>query len=160
MATTENGKITFSFTTSQLFNDVCLISSFMTKNLMNENGSALDDFAITDDERELFDVCVKQTTPNIFESMLKMTKCTEGYVNDGTNISFSVKDNYAHNENAITLVESTIYDCLKFGVLSEYYSMCINAPLQSIVNKKYSDALLLLNQRLFQLKKKSISSLY
>lgn len=159
-ATKSKGTITFSFETDKLFNDVCLISSFMTKNLVIDNGSALDEFAITDDEKELFDVCVQQTIPNIYESILKMTTCINGYESSNGNIKFSVIDNNAYNDNVLPLVESTLYDCLKFGVLTEFYSMCVNPSLQGIANKKYSESLLLLNNRLFQIKKKGVSSLY
>lgn len=161
MATTKNkGAIIFSYATADLFNDVCLVSAFMAKNLVNENGSVMDEFIITEDERELFDVCVKQTIPNIFDEMLKMSTCVNGYENDGTNINFSVTDNNAYNENALPLVDATIYDCLKYGVLGEFYSICINTDLHAIVRGKYEELLRLLNQRLYQLKKRGISSLY
>lgn len=160
MTTKSKGTITFSYTTADLFNDVGLVSAFMTKNLVNENGSVMDEFIITDDERELFDVCVKQTLPNIFDEMLKMTTCVKGYNNDGTTITFSVADNNAYNENALPLVEDTLFDCLKYGVLSEFYSICTNGALHAIVRGKYEEMLRLLNQRLYQLKKRSISSLY
>lgn len=160
MITKENGAITFSYKADDLFNDVGLISAYMTKELKNENGSILDEFAITDDERELFDVCVKQATPNIFDAMLKMSTCTNGYEEKEGFIKFSVRDNNAYNENVLPLVEATIYDCLKFGILTEFYSMNIHPDLRRVANDKYSEALLLLNQRLFQLKRRSISSLY
>lgn len=160
MATIENGVITFSYSADDLFNDVGLISAYMTKDIKNEQGSVIDEFAITDDERELFDVCVKQAVPNIFDAMLKMSTCTEGYNIDGGYIEFSVRDNQSYNKNSLPLVESTIYDCLKFGVLTEFYSMCIHPDLKRISNEKYSEEILLLNNRLFQLKRRKVSSLY
>jgi hypothetical protein len=160
MITKEKGAITFGYKIDDLFNDVGLISSYMTKDIKNEEGSMMDEFAITDDERELFDVCMKQAAPNIFEAMLKMSTCTDGYGIENGEIRFSVKDFNAYNENVLPLVDSTIYDCLKFGVLTEFYSMNIHPDLRKISNDKYSDVLLLLNQRLFQLKRRSVSSLY
>jgi hypothetical protein len=161
MATTKTkGIITFSYEAGTLFNDVGLISAFMAKDLAGDNGSMLDSFAITDDERDVFDLCVKQALPNIFDELLKMSKCTDGYSNESGNISFYVKDNGAYNDNAVKLVDSTIYDCLKYGVLSEFYSICTNPSLFGIVKGKYEEMLRLLNQRLYQLKKRSISSLY
>ena len=160
MATITKGTITFSYEADSLFNDVGLISAFMTKDLVNENGSVMDNFIITEDERDLFDLCVKQIIPNIFDEMLKMSTCVLGYSNENGTISFSVKDNNAYNENVLPLVDSTIYDCLKYGVLSEFYSICTHAQLFGIVKGKYEEMLHLLNQRLYQLKKRSISSLY
>lgn len=160
MATTTNGTITFSYTTEALFNDVELISAFMTKELSDESGSATDKFIITADEKELVDLCVKQVVPKIFEYMLNISKCATVYSYENGNISFSVKNNNAYNDNVLPLVDSTIYDCLKYGVLSEFYSICTQASLYGIVKAKYEEMLHLLDQRLYQLKKRSISSLY
>ena len=160
MATQENGAITFSYGASTLFNDVCLISAFMTKDLVNESGSATDSFIITEDEKDLFDLCVKQALPKIYDELIKMTVCTSGFSNTTTNISISVRDNGSYNSNVLPLVETSIYDCIKYGVLTEFYSICTNAALFGIVNGKYNETLRLLNQRLYQLKKRSVSSLY
>lgn len=159
-ATVENGAIKFSYTADTLFNDVGLISAFMTKNLQNEKGSLLDEFAITSDEREVFDVCVNQTLPNIFDEMLKMSANVTGIENKDGNIILSVRDNNSYNDNALTLVDMTIYDCLKYGVLKEFYSICVHADLLGLAQSKYAEMLHLLNKRIVPLKMRSISSLY
>lgn len=160
MATKENGAIKFSYKADDLFNDVGLISAFMAKNLQNEKGSLLDEFAITSDERELFDMCVKQALPNIFDEMLKMSSCVTGIEEKDGNIILSFRDNNSYNDNALTLVDMTIYDCLKFGVLKEYYSICLHTDLLALAQGKYAEMLQLLNKRLVPLKMRSISSLY
>lgn len=160
MVTKNNGNISFTYNVKTLFDEVGLISSYMTKNLVNEQGSVMDEFVMSEDDNELFDMCVKQTTPNIFEGMLKMAAFVKGFDYKDNTITFSINDNDSYNENTLSLVDSTILECLKYGVLSEYYLICTNASLQSLANKKYAEAMLLLNQRMFQLKKKAISSLY
>jgi hypothetical protein len=160
MVTKEKGAIAFSYNNDDIFNDVGLISAYMTKNLANEGGSLMDEFIITDDERELFDVCVKQAVPNIFDEMLKMSTCTKGFENKDGKIKILVADNKAYNENVLPMVDATIYDCLKFGIIAEFYSICVNATLQSIARNKFAETMMLLNKRLFQLKKRGISSLY
>lgn len=159
-ATVENGAIKFSYSADTLFNDVGLISAFMTKNLQNEKGSLLDEFAITSDEREVFDVCVKQTLPNIFDEMLKMSANVTGIEEKDGNIILSVRDNNSYNDNALTLVDMTIYDCLKYGVLAEFYSICVHTDLLTLARGKYAEMLRLLNKRIVPLKMRSISSLY
>jgi hypothetical protein len=176
------GKITFYYNSDNLFNDVGLLSAYMTKNLAAESGSAMDEFAITDDEQEVFKICVKQTLPNIYESMLKITNgaqhsfSDEHYVTgeviddepqentlgriDGKYVEISIKDNNAYNINVLTLVDSTIDECIKYGVLAEFYSINTNATLHSIAQSKFANCLLLLNQRLFQLKKKAVSPIF
>lgn len=159
----EEGTITFKYESNQLFYDVTLLSSYMTKNLATEEGSLMDEFNITEDEKSLYDVCLKQAMPYIADLLLKISRNTSSYVKerDSVNyIEFTVEDNKAYNQNALGLVESTIYDCLKYGVLAEFYSVCINASLQKIAQAKFNSCLMLLNQRLFQLKKKPTSSLY
>lgn len=159
MITKDYGTISFVYDTDELFDAACLISSYITKSLISEQGGAADGFVMSDDERELFDVCVKKTVPNIFESMLKMTTAENSF-SDNNTIAFTIDDNNSYNENAVLLVDNTISECLKFGVLSEFYSICVNPDIQRISNEKYMESILLLNQRLFQLKKKPISSLY
>lgn len=160
MAIKENGAIKFSYKADDLFNDVGLISAFMAKNLQNEKGSLLDEFAITSDERELFDMCVKQALPNIFDEMLKMSSCVTGIEAKDGNIILSFMDNNLYNDNALTLVDMTIYDCLKYGVLAEFYSICVHTDLLTLAQGKYAEMLRLLNKRLVPLKMRSISSLY
>lgn len=176
------GKITFYYDSNNLFNDVSLLSAYMTKNLATESGSAMDEFAITDDEQEIFKLCVKQTLPNIYESMLKITNGTQRSFSDEHNVSgeviddepkegtlgrvdgkyaeITIQDNNAYNINVLTLVDSTIEECIKYGVLAEFYSINANATLQSIAQSKFANCLLLLNQRLFQLKKKAVTPIY
>jgi hypothetical protein len=160
MATKSKGTITFGFETDALFNDVCLISAYMTKDIANENGSVTDEFIITEDERDLFDLCVRQALPRIYDEMLKMSTCVTGYTNENGKITFSVRDNHAYNDNVLPLVEASIFDCLKYGVLSEFYSICLHATLLELTKGKYDEMLRLLNKRLYQLKKRIISSLY
>lgn len=159
-----DGIITFYYKRDELFNDVGQISAYMTKNLASESGSALDDYAITDDEKDIFNVCVKQTLPNVYEVLMKMSTGIDDAFNDdateeGTQcVSLSINDNEAYNENILSLVNATIEDCLRYGILAEFYSINSNATLQQIAQGKFSSNLLLLNQRLFQLKRKKISS--
>ena len=150
--------ITFTYSNNTLFNDVSLLSAYMTKNLSENLGANLDEFAISEDEHDVYGVCLKQTLPNIHECLIKLNYGETGVVVDGDSITITIKDNKAYNDNVKTLVEDTLYDCLKYGVLSEFYSININPTLQKLSQDKFASYLLLLNQRLFQLKRKMISS--
>lgn len=164
-----NGTITFSYSHKDMFNDVSLVSAYMTKNL----GAGMDEFIITDDEYDMYMECVKVTLPAIYESMLKLASGvpdafkTEADIkaneleglkrNQGKYIELSILDGGSYNENTLGLVDDTLRDCIKFGTLAEYYSICLNADLQAIARGKFSASMLQLNQRLFQLKKKAVS---
>lgn len=159
MATISTGEITFEYNSNELFNEVGILSAYMAKSVSSEAAS-LDDFSISDDEKEVYDVCVKQTLPNIYEVLLKMTSKAGGdFKSDNSKISFSIDDNKAYNENVLTLVEDTIRECLKYGILAEFYSINANTVLHATAQSKFASNLTLLSQRLFQLKRKKINSL-
>lgn len=170
----ETGEITFYYDSDKLFNDVSLMSAYMTKNLSAENGSLMDEFNISDDEKDIYKVCVRQTLPNVYETMMKITAGVDNAFEDeviistaeteglkretGTYIEFTMQDNDAYNDNVLNLVDATLLNCLKYGVLAEFYSICVNGDLQRIAQDKFTTSLFQLKQRLFQLKKKVVSS--
>ena len=168
------GSITFYYDSDKLFNDVSLMSAYMTKNMKSEAGSMMDEFNISDDEKDVYKVCVRQTLPNIYETMMKITSgITDAFDDEvtvsaeestglkrkvGTYIEFTMQDNDSYNKNVLNLVDATLLNCLKHGVLAEFYSICVNAELYRIAQDKFTTSLFQLKQRLFQLKKKSVSS--
>lgn len=170
----ETGNITFYYDSDKLFNDVSLMSSYMTKNLKSEAGSLMDEFNISDDEKDIYGVCVRQTLPNIYETMMKITSGIDNAFDDevvvatteneglkrpvGKYIEFNMQNNESYNDNVLNLVDATLLNCLKYGVLAEFYSICVNGDLYRIAQDKFTTSLFQLKQRLFQLKKKSVSS--
>lgn len=168
------GTITFYYDSKGLFNDVSLMSAYMTKNLSNDGGSLMDEFNISDDEEDIYSACVRQTLPNIYETMMKITYGTNDAFKDevkvattetnglkraaGTYIEFTILDNKEYNTNVKNLVDATLLNCLKYGVLAEFYSICVNMELYKIAQDKFTANLFQLKKRLFQLKKKSVSS--
>lgn len=163
----KEGIITFIYNNEDLFNRAGLESAYMTKNASNEEGASLDAFALTDDERALYDVCLNKTVANVYEVLAKISSGVTDAFNasaaidgkDGKFVRFAVRDNKAYNSNTLPLVDNTIADCLVYGALSEFYSTNANNSLQRMAQEQYANSLLSLNQRLFQLKKKRISSL-
>lgn len=169
-----DGIIAFSYNSDKLFNDVSLMSAYMTKNLKTEAGSVMDEFNISDDERDIYDVCVRQTLPNIYETMMKITSGVDNAFSDeielttdetdglkrakGKYIEFNIQNNDAYNSNVLNLVDATLLNCLKYGILAEFYSICVNVDLHRIAQDKFTTSLFQLKQRLFQLKKKSVFS--
>lgn len=168
------GIITFYYDSDKLFDDVSLMSAYMTKNLSSEAGSLMDEFSISDDERDMYNVCIRQTLPNIYETMMKITSGIDSAFEDevvvttaetsglkrpvGTYVEFNMKDNDAYNKNVLNLVDATLFNCLKYGALAEFYSICVNADLYRLAQDKFTASLFQLKKRLFQLKKKEISS--
>ena len=171
----EIGVITFSYDNAEMFNDVSLLSAYMAKSWAGTE-SPIDEFTITSDEEELYNICAKQALPNIYEVLMKMSSGIEDAFKDsvtvetdeteglkrkaGKYIEININNKGDYNVNALGIVDSTLRDCIKYAVLAEYYSFCLNKDLHAIAMGKYSESLLLLNKRLFQLKKKAVGRVY
>ena len=213
----ETNTIRFFYKRDALFNDVSMLSNFMAKNLATKEGVSLtEEFALSPDEKDLFDVCVKQSLPDVYEQMIKITSgvtesfgewafaksvaVAQGGSKDGLydgdtepdqthvnlyyledegiiyleatpesgtaateltlydiveSISFLIRDNAAYNDNVLTIVDSSIENCVKYGALKEFYSTIVQADLLKIAANRYVEEMNKLAQRLFQLKKKS-----
>ena len=55
-----SGEVTFYYDKESLFDDVGLLSAHMAKSVSSD-GAAIDEYGITSDERELFDICIIKT---------------------------------------------------------------------------------------------------
>ena len=166
------GTVTFYFDSKEMFNDVSLLSAFMAKTWAGTT-DGLDTYTITDDEKDVYKVCLEQTLPNIYETLMKLSNGIENAFDAkavvttgdvlgraaGTYIEFTINAKGDYNSNVLGLVSDTLRDCIKYGVLDEFYSIVLNADLNRIAKEKFAANLLLLNQRLFQLKKKAVGSL-
>jgi len=174
-------KIVFLYKRDTLFNDVSLMSNYMAKNLATKDGNSLtDEYAISDDEQDIVDVSIRATLPDIYEAMTKITTAvvpafddcktetagTKGVDIGGNNVTiqagdyveFYIQDNHSYNANVITMVDASLYNCLKHGVLKEFYSTVVQADFFKLCADRFVAELFKMKQRLFQLKKKSVQS--
>lgn len=167
MFTKSTGKIQFYYDKDVLFNDVSLMSNYMSKNLSTKDGNSLtDDYALSDDERDLVDVCIRATLPDVYEAMVKITNSiNSAFEDDDTTVvtgkhcvSFTIQDNDAYNENVLNMVDASLYNCLKHGTLKEVYSTVVNPEFFNSCSNRFVAELFKLKGRLFQLKKKSVVS--
>lgn len=161
--TSTAGTIKFYYNRDVLFNEISLMSNYMAKNLSTKDGNSLtDEYAISDDERDLVDVCLRTALPDIYEAMTKITNSVSNAFEDDTVISgshcvvFTLQDNAAYNDNVLSLVDASLYNCIKHGTLKEVYSTIVNPDFFKISAERFVAELFKLKQRLFQLKKKSV----
>ena len=159
------GKIKFYYEKDTLFNDISLMSNYLCKNMTSKDGNSLtDEYAISDDERDLVDVSVRATLPDIYEAMVKITNSInsafedEDTVSGKTCVSFTIQDNEAYNGNVLTMVDASLYNCLKYGTLREVYSTITQTEFFNLCTARFLSELFKLKGRLFQLKKKSVVS--
>jgi len=75
MNTTEaTGKIIFYYKHEDLFDDVQHQSAFMCKNTVSKDGVDLSErYAITDDEEPMFQLCLRETMPDIYDIVRPIT---------------------------------------------------------------------------------------
>lgn len=182
-------KIVFIYNRDTLFNDVSLMSNYMAKNLSTKEGNSLtDEYAISDDEKDLVDVSIRAALPDIYEAMTKITSAVVPAFEDdksidsggsgtppqvvvgkdisnadvkvpyGHYVAFYILDNKSYNLNVLTMVDASLYNCLKHGVLKEFYSTVVQADFFKICADRFISELFKMKQRLFQLKKKSVVS--
>ena len=163
--TTTTGKIKFYYKRDVLFNEISLMSNYMAKNLSTKDGNSLtDEYAISDDEKDLVDVCIRAALPDIYEAMTKITSSVTNAFDDDAIVSgdhcvvFTLQDNDAYNSNVLTLVDASLNNCIKQGTLKEIYSTIVNPDFFKISADRFVAELFKLKQRLFQLKKKSVVS--
>ncbi|MBO7681159.1 MAG: hypothetical protein J6T17_00220 [Clostridia bacterium] len=162
---TTNNTIEFRYKRDVLFNDVSLMSNYMSKNLSTKDGNSLtDDYAISDDERDLVYISIRATLPDIYEAMVKITNAVSSafeddkVISDEHYVSFTMQDNGAYNANVLTMVDASLYNSLKYGTLKEVYSTVVQPEFYNTCANRFVGELYKLKQRLFQMKKKSVVS--
>ena len=157
-----NSTIKFSYTISDIFGKASQKSAFNAKNLRDKEGRSLvDNFAITTDEKGVFVQGLRSVLPDIFSIILKITTgLDKAYDLDEENeeVYFTINDNMAYNDNALSLVDNSIEECLIEGSLMEWYKNCTQADLLNLYSKSYGMNIEKLFHRLFQLRKKALSA--
>lgn len=164
--TSTTGKIKFYYKRDVLFNEISLMSNYMAKNLATKDGNSLtDEYAISDDEKDLVDVCIRATLPDIYEAMCKITNAVDNAFADDETVGttpncvvFTLQDNNAYNANVLTMVDASLNNCIKHGTLREIYSTITQPEFYNVCSTRFIGELYKLKQRLFQLKKKSVVS--
>jgi len=159
--------IQFYYKTEDLFNSVSLRSLYRALNIKSEAGEALiDDFAITLDEEDAFDLLIRDAAHEVFQYVLKMCRgVTDALVLDdaieilgvpdtGPYYAVHVLDNEAYNANNLELVENTVKMLLQVHVLKNWYEMKGHTDEQTKLMAKYNSLKIkLINKDLFQLRK-------
>jgi hypothetical protein len=79
-------------------------------------------------------------------------------ITSGNYVEFNILDNAAYNANVITLVDASLYNALKQGILKEFYTTVLQPDFFKVCSERFVAELFKLKQRLFQLKKKSVVS--
>lgn len=174
------GQIVFYYPYSTLFEDVQHQSAFMCKNIVAKEGEDLSErFAITDDEKGMFELCIRETVPEIHDIISALTYnipdaiypniSTEELILKDTDfdtsppilttgehyVVFRTVDNRAYNPNAVTLADAALQSALEQGALANFYARVIHPDLTKMSASMFSAQCGALSQRIIPLRKKS-----
>jgi hypothetical protein len=161
---TNEKTIVFSYPLQGIFDNASRVSAFNAKSIKDKEGrSLLADYALSDDERDMFLQGMSSILPEIYEKILKITSGVEDayfFETTETDVKFTIQDNDSYNKNVLTLVDASLMECIIEGALKAWYKNCAQADLLSLYMKSFNDNLEKLFDRMFQLKiKKSVSML-
>lgn len=150
--------IKFSFEQEKLFAMTSLQTTYMTKQMIDKSGRNIgEEFAMSEDERDAFNISLEATMSEMFEIFLKQTAgVTQAYKidNEAKTVNISILDYAAYNDNVLDLVDMAIKECILAGCIKGWFETCSNLELFKLANEKYIMQQEVLKRRLFQLKKK------
>ena len=172
------GEIIFYYAQQGVFDDVQHQSAFMCKNIVTKEGEDLSErFAITDDEVNMFGLCLREILPTIYEAVRPLTHGIDNALNDemtGAQIKeiselssldvddaakyivIRLQDNGAYNPNELKIADSTIRSSIEQGVLSEFYSRVVHKELTEMSGALFSTQVSALTRRIVGLRKKTV----
>jgi hypothetical protein len=161
---TDRKTIEFSYPLQGIFDNASRVSAFNAKSIKDKEGrSLLADYALSDDEKDMFLQGMNSILPEIYEKILKITSGVEDaymFETTSSDVKFTIQDNDSYNKNVLTLVDASLMECIIEGSLKAWYKNCAQGDLLALYNKSFSDNLEKLFDRMFQLKmKKSVSML-
>ena len=134
-AGTEPATINFYYVIDPLFNDVSLRSMYQARNKKDgEGNSMLDDFSITEDERDIFLGLVEDAVYDVFLTFLKYTKAitdaifhNTAYTPSGGGVAaltsgVRIVNCEAYNQNYLTAIDKNLFKAVRFYTLKEWAS--------------------------------------
>ena len=173
------GQIIFYYLRATLFDEVQHQSAFMCKNIVSKEGEDLSErFAITDDEEGMFQICLTETLPDIYDTVKKLTyginEALHGSITganvrlldfehlaeleidaEATYVVLRINDYAACNPNTVQLVDAALRSAIEQGVLSNFYIRVTHPELTKLAATMFTGQLQALSQRIVPLMKKT-----
>ena len=172
------GKIVFYYPHGSLFEDVQHMSAYMCKNVVSKDGEDLSErYAITDDEADMFSICLRETVPEVYDAVKVLTHGIEDALYDdilGSEfetldpafgeldlvpteryVVIITQDNAAYNPNEPKLADSAIQTALEQGALAEFYVRVAEKSLTEMSAAQFDLARSNVSRRIIGLRKKT-----
>lgn len=150
------GVIRFSYTKDELFREAALRSAYKSAALTDaEGGYAGEAYALSDDERDAFGVCVEQALEGVRDVLLKMSSGVEdAFQVTADMVVVSLRDNRGYNGNGLGAADGGLRNALVCGVLGEWYGLCGRADFAQEYAARCQEAVQRLHDRMFELRKR------
>jgi len=155
--------INFTYQTDNIFDSVSMRTLYRAKNIKTEQGIDLtDEYAITEDERNLVTSYLKTASFEVLQEVLKITQRASDAIDltaigEGGSISITIKDKESYNENLLDLIDTRIEECLTLFCIKDWYRHCGLGEEYKLSVSEYDEEKIKLNNNLFQLKKPTIA---
>jgi hypothetical protein len=160
--------VRFHFLTESLFNEVSVLTQYRAKTIKDGAGKSLsDDYAISENERDIFLLNLNYAINDIFAEVVKQTKGITASIFVNAEVSlpvadaivgdasgFAVVDHGAFNDNNLTLIDNAIRKAVVNNILKAWYKHNGLQTDMQMAELEYNSAILAINQRMFELKKK------
>jgi hypothetical protein len=163
---TTNKEIVFSYPVDGIFESASRVSAYNSKNIRdNQGNSLLAEYAISDDDKDVFVQGLHSVLPEIYEKILKITDRADSdsfgvlKIDNVESVVFKIKDNESYNGNVLSLVDASFLECIVEGSLKSWYKNCAQGDLFAMYTKSFADNLEKLFGRMFQLKIKKTTNM-
>lgn len=161
-------RISFYYTVDSLFNDASMRSMYQARNMKDQVGATMvDDFAITEDERNIHLSLVEDAVFDVFLNFLKYTKGITNAIQHNVNYTPSagveaktsyvqIVDTEAYNENYIKAIDVNLLKAVRFYTLRDWFESQGKSEEAKKFDALYILALRNVKNYAFQLKKASV----
>ena len=160
MEQTEKKYMEFEHSVEDIFENASRISAYATKNMTNKEGVfLLSEYAITEDDRDMFMQGLDSILIEIQDKVIKLTSGIDDAIaiRDGK-VVMKIVDNGAYNGNVKAIVEQSLFECLINGALMQWFKNVSQGDLLTIYTTYFGRSLEALFHRMFQLKVKKMST--
>lgn len=161
-------RICFYYTVDSLFNDASMRSMYQARSIKDNSGATLvDDFAITEDERNIHLSLVEDAVFDVFLNFIKYTKSITNAIQHNVNYTPSggqqaktsyvqIVDTGNYNENYIKAIDTNLLKAIRFYTLRDWFASQGRLEEAKQFDGLYMLALRNVKNHAFQLKKASV----
>ena len=162
--------ISFYYTVDSLFNDASMRSMYQARNMKDNSGATMvDDYAITEDERNIHLSLLEDAVFDVFLNFLKYTKAisdaikhnvdytpvTQGAVAAKTSY-VKIVDNVNYNDNYLNVIDKNLLKAVRFYTLRDWFDSQGKDAEAKGFDALYMLALRNVKNYAFQLKKANV----